>query len=451
MNARETALLTLDACEKQGAWSNVHLKKAIRADGLDRRDAALASRLCFGVLQNKLLLDFYIGKFSTVKPEKLEPRVRQTLRLGLYQLLFLDKVPEHAAVNESVALARRYSRNPRSAGLVNAVLRAFLRQKDALPAVEGKDRVETLSLRYSHPRWLAESFVSRLDMEEAEALLRLNNEQPPTCVQVNTLQTTFEALAEALRGSEAEAQPHPWLKNCLLLSGTGDLEKLDSFQNGDFYVQDAASRLAVLACGVKPGGRVLDACAAPGGKSFAAAIQMENEGEVVSCDIHPHKIRLIQAGAARLGLTCVHAREQNAREFVQEWEGAFDAVLADVPCSGLGIIRKKPDIRYKDPKPMEGLPAVQRSILDNVSRYVKPGGVLLYSTCTLLQRENEDVVAAFLEAHPEFVLAPFTLPGSVGACGGSITLWPQRHGTDGFFVAKMRRAIYNSQFVMRNA
>lgn len=440
MGARETALLTLDACEKQGAWSNAYLKKAIRRDGLDRRDAALASRLCFGVLQNKLLLDFYIGTFSTVKPEKLEPRVRQALRLGLYQLLFLDKIPERAAVNESVALAKKYSRNPRSAGLVNAVLRAFLRQRDTLPPVVGKDGIETLSLQTSHPRWLVEAFAARLGLEEAGALLRLNNEQPPTCAQVNLLKTTPGALAEALREEGAEVQPHPWLENCLLLSGTGDLEQLERFRAGDFYVQDAASRLAVLACGVKPGDRVLDACAAPGGKTFAAAIQMEDRGEVISCDIHPHKIQLLEAGAERLGLSCITVREQDAKSFVQEWEGAFDAVLADVPCSGLGIIRKKPDIRYKDPAPMEQLPAVQRAILDNAGRYVKPGGVLLYSTCTLLQRENEDVVTAFLEAHPEFVLAPFTLPGPVGACGGMLTLWPQRHGTDGFFVAGMRRA-----------
>lgn len=439
MNARETALLTLDACERQGAWSNAHLKKAIRADGLDRRDAALASRLCFGVLQNKLLLDFYIGKFSTVRPEKLEPRVRQALRLGLYQLLFLDKVPERAAVNESVALAKKYSRNPRAAGLVNAVLRSFLRQKEALPPVEGRDALETLSLRYSHPRWLVEEFVSSLGVEETAELLRLNNEQPATCTQVNTLKTTAEKLSETLRRSGAEAVPHPWLAGCLLLSGTGDLEKLDCFQNGEFYVQDAASRLAVLASGVTPGDRVLDACAAPGGKSFAAALQMENQGEVVSCDIHPHKIQLLEAGAARLGLSCVTAREQNAKAFVQEWEREFDTVLADVPCSGLGIIRKKPDIRYKDPAPMAALPRVQREILENVSRYVRPGGVLLYSTCTLSQRENENVVRSFLETCPDFAPEPFALPGPVGGCGGMLTLWPQRHGTDGFFVAKMRR------------
>lgn len=438
-NARETALLTLTACEKQGAWSDGHLKKAIRQAQLDRRDAALASRLCFGVLQNRLLLDFYIGQFSTVKPEKLEPKVLGALRLGLYQLLFLDRVPERAAVNESVDLAKRYSRNPRSAGLVNAVLRAFLRQRDALPPVEGEDEVETLSLRYSHPRWLVEAFTAALGLEEAEALLRADNEQPPTCVQVNTRRFTAAEALEALRASGAEVTPHPWLPDCLLLAGTGDLEKLEPFRAGAFYVQDAAARLAVLCAGVRPGDRVLDACAAPGGKSFAAALGMEDRGEIVSCDIHPHKLGLIQAGADRLGLSCIAVREQNAKEFVPEWEGRFDAVLADVPCSGLGIIRKKPDIRYKPPAPLAALPEVQRAILDNVSRYVKLGGTLLYSTCTLLERENGDVVTAFLEAHPEFALAPFTLPGPAGESGGMCTLWPHRHGTDGFFVGRMRK------------
>lgn len=443
MTARETALLTLVACERQGAWSDGHLKKAIRQAQLDRRDAALASRLCFGVLQNRLLLDFYIGKLSTVKREKLEPKVLGALRLGLYQLLFLDKVPERAAVSESVELAKKHSRNPRAPALVNAVLRGFLRQRadGSLPPVEGKDEIETLSLRYSHPRWLAEEFAAALGLEEAEALLGLNNDQPPTCVQVNTLRFTAEDVLSALNAAGVEGAPHPWLPGCLLLAGTGDLEKLEPFRAGAFYVQDAASRLAVMAAGPEPGMRVLDACAAPGGKSFAAALAMEDRGELVSCDLHPHKISLIEAGRDRLGLGCITAREQNARTFVQEWEGAFDLVLADVPCSGLGIIRKKPDIRYKDPAPLADLPAVQLAILDNVSRYVRPGGTLLYSTCTLLRRENEETAEAFLKNHPDFAPEPFTLPGPAEESGGMLTLWPHRHGTDGFFVAKLRRGV----------
>lgn len=441
MTARETALLTLTACETQGAWSDGYLKKAIRQGALDRRDAALASRLCFGVLQNRLLLDFYIGKLSTVKREKLEPKVLGALRLGLYQLMFLDKVPERAAVNESVALAKKHSRNSRAPALVNAVLRSFLRQREGggLPPAEGRDRAETLSLRYSHPRWLVEEFIAALGAEEAEALLRRNNEQPPTCAQVNTRRFTPEQVLSALSAAGVEGKPHPWLPDCLLLTGTGDLERLESFRAGAFYVQDAASRLAVMAAGPEMGMRVLDACAAPGGKSFAAALAMEDRGEIVSCDLHPHKTGLIEAGRDRLGLSCIIAREQNGRAFVQKWEESFDVVLADVPCSGLGIIRKKPDIRYKDPAPLADLPKVQLAILENVSRYVKPGGALLYSTCTLLRRENEGVAEAFLKDHPEFVPEPFRLPSPVGESGGLLTLWPHRHNTDGFFVAKMRR------------
>lgn len=440
-NARETALLTLAACERQGAWSDGYLKKTIRQAGLDQRDAALASRLCFGVLQNRLLLDFYIRSFSKVKPEKLELKVLCALRLALYQLLFLEKIPPSAAVNESVELARRHSRNPRSPALVNGILRSFLRQKDALPPIEGRDELETLSIRYSHPRWLVEEFAAAVGFEETRALLEADNAQPPTVAQVNTLRFTAGEVLEALRAAGSEAAPHPWLPDCLLLTGTGDLERLEPFRAGAFYVQDVAARLAAAAAGVKEGDRVLDACAAPGGKSFAAAIQMGDRGQLISCDVHPHKIGLMEAGRDRLGLRCMEAREQNAKTFVRDWKGAFDAVLADVPCSGLGIIRKKPDIRYKDLEPLSGLPAVQGAILDNVSRYVKPGGVLLYSTCTLLRRENEGVVEAFLEKHPEFLPKPFTLPGPAGEelCGGMVTLWPQRHGTDGFFIAKLRR------------
>jgi len=338
-----------------------------------------------------------------------------------------------------VAIARKLSRNPKSAGLVNAILRAFLRAGDELPDVEGKTPAETLSLRFSHPLWLVEEWSARLGEEETEALLKADNEQPPTTAQVNLIRTDGEKLSASLKGQDVEASPHPWLANCLTLSNTGDLERLDAFAAGEFYIQDAAARLAAEAAGVEPGQRVLDCCGAPGGKSFAAAIRMENRGDVISCDIHPHKVKLIEAGAQRLGLDIIRAKEQNAREFVPEWENSFDIVLADVPCSGLGIIRKKPDIRFKDPKPLDGLPAVQKGILENVSRYVKPGGVLLYSTCTLRWRENEGMVEEFLANHADFDVESFELPMPVGSTDGMLTLWPHIHGTDGFFIAKLRR------------
>ena len=233
---------------------------------------------------------------------------------------------------------------------------------------------------------------------------------------------------------------HPWLKDCIIIRDTGDLERLDSFQDGLFYIQDPASRLAVMATGAQPGMRVLDACAAPGGKSFALSIAMEDRGEVISCDLHPHKKKLMEAGAQRLGLSCMKPQTADATVFQAEWEQAFDLVFADVPCSGLGVIRKKPDIRYKDLQPLEGLPEVQGRILDNVCRYVKPGGVLLYSTCTLLARENEHIVDAFLDKNKDFIAESFQLPAPFGAVEeGRLTLWPHRHDTDGFFFAKLRR------------
>ena len=434
MTAREVALRALVACEKQGAWSDGFLKKTLKTAGLDSRDAALATRLCFGVLQNQLLLDHYLGKLSTVRLEKMEPAVRNSLRLGAYQVLFLDRVPDHAAVSEAVDLARKGSRNPWSAGLVNGVLRSLARQKDSLEPPADP------AVRYSHPQWLADLFTRRLGREEAAALMAANNGEPPTCAQVNTTKATVEEVTDSLRAEGVEVQPHPWLPNCLLLTHTGSLEELTAFREGLFYIQDAAAKLAVLAADPREGMEVLDACAAPGGKSFAAAIAMGGEGRVVSCDIHPHKMDLIRAGAKRLGLDCITAEVLDGRECKEEFLDGFDLVLADVPCSGLGIIRKKPDIRYKDPKPLEGLPRVQKAILDNVCRYVRPGGVLLYATCTLLERENEDVVRGFLDKHKDFTLEGFQGPGDFeGAREGMVTCWSHRHGTDGFFFAKLRR------------
>lgn len=434
ISARGVALRVLTACEKQGAWSDGFLKKSLRSAGLDDRDAALATRLCFGVLQNRLLLDHYLGRLSTVKLEKMEPAVRNSLRLGAYQVLFLDRVPDHAAVSEAVDLARENSRNPRSAGLVNGVLRSLVRQKDSLESPKDP------AIRYSHPQWLAEVFRSRLGREEAERLMAADNGEPPTCAQVNTIRATTEEVAAVLQAEGVEVTLHPWLPDCLLLSHTGSLEELTAFQKGLFYIQDAAARLAVLAAAPHPGMKVLDACAAPGGKSFAAAIAMGGQGGVLSCDIHPHKIELIRAGAKRLGLDCVSAELLDGKNCKDEFLDEFDLVVADVPCSGLGIIRKKPDIRYKDPKPLEGLPRVQSAILDNVARYVRPGGVLLYATCTLLERENEDVVRSFLDKRKDFTLEKAEVPGDFeGADKGMVTCWPHRHNTDGFFFAKLRR------------
>ena len=440
MDAREAALLTLNACHRQGGWSDGVLKKQLAAAKLDSRDAALATQLCFGVLQNQLLLDFYLSQFSNIALSRMEGKVLQALRLGAYQMLFLDRIPHSAAVNCSVEMTKRLCKNPRAAGMVNGILRSVERNLDHLPAIPNTDPVSYLSILYSHPEWLVKEFCMTFGTEEGAKLLAADNHQPPMTVMVNTLRGTAEQVAQRLTEQRVEVTPHPWLADCLVLSKTGDLEGLEAFREGLFYVQDPASRLAVEAAEVRPGMRVLDCCAAPGGKSFAAGIAMKNEGELISCDIHPHKKKLLQAGADRLGLSLLHPMTADGKVFRPEWEGAFDRVLVDAPCSGLGVIRKKPDIRYKDPEPLKGLPEVQRAILDNASRYVRPGGILLYSTCTLLPRENEEVVRWFLEGHKDFKAEAFTLPGPVGtAADGLVTLLPHRHGTDGFFICRMRR------------
>lgn len=434
-SARRVALDCLVACERQGAWSDGYLRRAIREAGLDSRDAGLCTQIAFGVQQNLLLLDWYLGQFSTIPVDKLESAIRADLRLGLYQLLFLDRVPPHAAVSESVSLAKVCSRNPRAAALVNGVLRSAQRAKEG-----GLPQPDSLSLRYSHPQWLVDEFTKLLPENELENFLKANNEPPATCAQVNTCRFTTVEVLTTLRGEGVEVQPHPWLPDCLLLHGTGDLECCEAFRKGMLYIQDAAARLAVMAAAPKAGMRVLDACAAPGGKSFAAGIAMKDRGEIRSYDIHPKKSKLIETGAQRLGLSIISAGTMDAKAFAQEFEEQFDLVIADVPCSGLGIIRKKPDIRYKDPEALKGLPGVQMDILENVARYVRPGGVLLYATCTLLRRENEGVVEQFLAKESQFTLESFELPGPIGTMPGMLTLWPHRHGADGFFMAKLRRS-----------
>ena len=387
-----------------------------------------------------MLLDFYISKFSNIPLRRMESKVVQALRLGLYQMLFLTKIPQSAAVNCSVELTRTHCKNPRAPGMVNAILRSLQRNLNQLPTIPQNDLAEYFSILYSHPVWLVEELLPLLGSEGTAEFLQANNSQPPMTAMVNTTKAAAQEATELLAEQGVEVTPHPWLENCLILNKTGNLERLDAYEQGLFYVQDPASRLMALASGAAPGMRVLDMCAAPGGKSFAAAIQMDNQGEVISCDLHPHKKKLIQAGADRLGLSIIKPMTADGKVRREEWVSAFDLVLVDAPCSGLGVIRKKPDIRYKDPKPLEDLPQVQQAILENAAGYVKPGGVLMYSTCTILPRENEEIVSAFLEKHPEFVREAFELPGASGRVeAGEITLWPQVPQPDGFFICKLRK------------
>lgn len=433
-NARSAALTALEKCRRMDAWSDAVLGSVMDAERLEGRDRSLTSALCYGVMQNSMLLDHIIQQISDIPMRKIEPKVQDILRLSIYQIHFMDRVPNAAAVNEAVKLCRKCGFS-RASGFVNALLRKAADGRYTIP--QGNDRT-ALSVRYSHPLWLTDLFLERLGTEETEQLLSAHNSLVPVTLQVNTRKTDSQTLLQYFAAEGKDAVMHPYLPDCILLSQGSGLTAMEPFRAGEFYIQDAAAKLSVIAAAPQAGQKILDTCAAPGGKSFAAAI-LSGGVEVTACDLHENKLKRIREGAQRLGLDQIAARAMDARAFQPEYEEAFDLVIADVPCSGLGVIRKKPDIRYKDPAPFAGLAEVQRAILENVCRYVAPGGTLLYSTCTVRKEENEDMAGAFLAGHPEFTAEEFSLPGGLESDGGMLQLWPQRNGTDGFFFAKMRK------------
>ena len=431
MTSREAALAALERCRRDKAWSNASIDNVIKKYELDGRDAALAARLCLGVLQNCLLCDFYINSFCSTK---LEPKVRDILRMGTYQLILLDKIPERAAVNESVALCKKTG-CARASGLVNAVLRRIA--AGDLPEIPGKGTASYLSIRYSHPLWLTERIVKAHGYEFAESFFDADNTPPALDIQVNTLKISTTDYARALTRTDTAYRCYDILPGCFELSG-GNVRELPGFDEGLLYVQDRAARMAVDIAAPEAGMKVLDACAAPGGKSFAAAIAMKNIGSILSCDIHEKKLSLIRSGAERLGIEIIETEPADAGFFDEAKSGKFDLVIADVPCSGMGVIRKKPEIRCKSESEISALPEIQIKILTNLAKYVRPGGTLLYSTCTVLEEENEMVVRKFLTENSDYEAVPFEMNG-MKAENGMLTFWPHIDGTDGFFAAKLRR------------
>lgn len=433
-SAREAALFVLERCRRDGAWSGLVLDQLLQNDTLDARDAALAVQLSLGVIQNDRYLDYYIDHYCHASG--LEPKLRDILRLGAYQILLLDKIPAHAAVDESVSLCRRIGLS-RACGLVNAVLRRLSEHRNDLPEIPGKGSSAYLAVRYSQSDWLAEELTAQRGYAFTEDFFRACQQPATLDLQINTLKTDFLIYSQKLEQAEKPYDVPAFPSRCVSLRG-GKPNDLPGYDNGLFYVQDRAAASAVEIASPQPGMKVLDACAAPGGKSFAAAIRMEDKGEIISCDLHEKKLRLIENGAKRLGITCIRTMPADAMQENAQWLDSFDLVIADVPCSGFGVMRKKPEIRARGREDAARLPEIQARILDNLSCYVKPGGTLLYSTCTVLRQENEEIMKSFLRKHADYHPADFSV-GERASENGCYTFWPQIDGTDGFFVSKLIR------------
>ncbi len=429
MTGRELALQALIRFRRDGAWPDLYLKK--EGEKLSASETALASALTYGVLEQRLLLDFYLQSFSKMPLKKVMPQVLDAMRLAAYQLVFLQRIPVSAAINESIKLIKKQT-NPRAASFANGVLRSLSRSLEDLPVPHFAETGETLSVRYSHPRWLVDRLLKQVGEKECEAFLQANNQQPPVVLRVNTLKTTAEQLLPLLPGTEL----HPYLPDALICESVRDHLRTDAFRQGLFSVQDSASQLCVHALKPQAGETLLDLCAAPGGKSILAAQLMQCKGKILSFDLHPHRAELIRKSAEKMGVSILESAAADSTAFNEALRNSADAIICDVPCSGIGIIRKKPDIRYKNPGDINNLPQIQLQILLNGLDYLKPGGRLVYSTCTVLQEENRNVVEAALTLRKDCQLESFTLPG-IGAVDGAITLWPQTHDTDGFFLARI--------------
>ncbi len=426
-SARRLCLDLLSACEKNKEFSNIALDNALKKSTLDDCDRRLLSRLFYGVLETKLTLDYEISHLSSRPLCELDIEVRNTLRLGLYQLIFADKIPPHAAINETVALCTR-----KTSGFVNAILRSFLRNGRAPLPDKEKSSLEYLSVKYSVCRELCEKFLSIYGIARTENIFA-SLTPPPTTIRTNTLKYTREQLCSQIEGAvPTKMSPHGLYVN-------GSVRELYGFCEGAFFVQDEASQLCVEALDAREGMTVLDMCACPGSKSFGAAISMKNRGRVLSFDLHENKLSLVRSGAERLGINIIDAKKQDGRIPLYELFGQADRVLCDVPCSGFGVLAKRPELRYKNPSDSAALPDIQLAILENASNYVKNGGVLVYSTCTLLPEENEQNIRRFLASHPNFSLCPIRVGALYAECG-YITLLPDTYQTDGFFISKLVRS-----------
>ncbi len=430
-SARIKAVKLLGKTFSKGGYSNILLDKALNESDMDEQEKAFCSALYYGVLERKITLDYIISKYSKIKISKMNPVILNILRTGIYQLEFMDNVPDSAAVNESVEMAKKM-RLAKLSGFVNAVMRSFIRDNKEIEYPD--EKILSLSVRYSAPEWLVRLLCENYTDSQIKSLLESSVEKPPVTIKINNLKGAEEKILSEL----GEYEPKKTcLEGCLEIN-SGNLTCSVGFKKGLFHVQDIASQLCCRALNPKQGDIILDLCAAPGGKTFTIAELSGDRAEIYAFDIHEHRVKLMREGAQRLGISSINAAVGNAAVYNEKIPMA-DKILCDVPCSGLGVIRRKPEIKYKNYEEFEKLPEIQYNILENAAGYLKIGGELIYSTCTVDPRENGEVIDRFLREHKNFEGISFLENIGKPFGGYKATLFPEDFGCDGFFISKIKR------------
>ena len=444
---REIALKTLVSIEQEKSYSNIILNKMIKENSkiLSEKDKAFISELVYGIISMKLTLDEIIKKYSNIKIKKISIWILNVLRMGTYQIIFLDKVPKSAAVNESVNLAKRYGHKA-SSNFVNAILRKINKSDyDELFLI--KNDIERISKTRSMPEWIIKELLKDRNIEEVDKICKNLNNRPKVQIRVNTLKTTKEELETILQKEDIKCSRIEEMPN-FLDANIKNIENFEYFKKGYFTVQDISAGLTAEILSPKENEIILDACAAPGGKTTYMAELMKNKGEVIAWDIHKHRVDLIKENANRLGIDIIKAETQDSTKFNPKYENYFDKILLDVPCLGIGVIKRKPDIKWqKSEKNIQEIVDLQFKILENISRYLKPGGFLVYSTCSILKEENEEQIEKFLEKHSEYERVSIDEISTLGNIedikkkftkNGYFKIEPDE-SKDGFFIEKLRK------------
>lgn len=439
-NPRYLAFKALCKVESENSYSNLTLDLFLKNSDLDSRNSAFASMLFYGVLEKKLSLDYIIRKFSSIRLKKIETKTLIILRMGIYQMVFMDKVPDSAAVNEAVKICKK-EKLYQSSGFVNGLLRSVTRAENRFPLPEKSDIKKYLSVKYSCPEEIVSLWISDYSSEIAEKILESLSGRPPIYSKVNTLKISCDELIEKLKSEGVKAEKNEYLDTAVEIKYSGSISELQAFKAGYLHIQDLSSQICCEVLSPKMGDVISDVCSAPGGKAFNIAERLGGVGKVNCYDIHEHKLKLIKSSAKRLGIDNIDVGKRDALS--DEPLEMSDRILCDVPCSGLGILRRKPEIRYKSDLGIDTLPDIQYSILENSARYLKSGGILVYSTCTLHKAENGDVVDRFLASHSEFEACTITLPHgikrTVDEPENQLTLFPQTNNTDGFFISVIKK------------